>query len=138
MSKSIKVSKENAAAIEAVLHAANGKSYSHAYTSFAEIVGVANFAEQELTKLLGGKTNWTGATVHDRSGGELPNSYKYSRQCTAIKLERKSTGWFLSSASSVLAYKEAGKTSLVLTQKQDELAIAKLRKAYTVAKTATV
>jgi hypothetical protein len=136
MSKQIKLVKDNEVAIVAALHAANGKATAHAYTSFAEIERIAAIAESKLETLLGGKANWTGVIVNDRSGSELPNTYKYSRSCTALRLVRKTTGWFIDSLASVTAYKEAGKTSITLTQAQDTLAIERLRKHYTVAKPA--
>ncbi len=130
--KSIKITAANATAIRAALASVNGRADSHTYTAFADIERVTVIAERQLEALIGGKSNWTGAIVWDRSGDGLPNAYKYSRVCTSIKLVRKSTGWFLESIAAVTAYKDAGKTTVYLTADQDALAVAKVRKQYTV------
>lgn len=132
--KLTKIIPANAAAIDAALLSANGKSNTHAYTSYADISGIIKIAEDRLEILLGGKVNWEGAVVHACSGEALPKSYQYSRQCTDVNIVRKATGWFLESVACVLAFRDAGKSALHLTAAQDELAIKRLRKSYQVIK----
>lgn len=131
--KPIKVTEENAAAITAALKAENGKATGHTYTDYSSIAHIAAVAEKKLETLLGGKVNWTGAAVYDRSGDELPNAYKYKRICTAVKLLRKSAGWYLESAKAVDGYSNMVKLRITLTKAQDELAVKRVRASYTVA-----
>lgn len=131
--KAIKVTKENEAAINSALKTANGKATGHTYTEYSSIAHIAAVAEKKLELLLGGKANWAGAVVNDRSGDELPNAYKYKRICTSVKLVRKSAGWYLDSVKAVGGYSNMVKLHITLTKAQDELAVKRVRASYTVA-----
>lgn len=131
--KAIKVTEENAAAINAALKTANGKATGHTYTEFSSIAHIAALAEKKLETLLGGKASWTGAVVNDRSGDELPNAYKYKRICTSVKIVRKSTCWVLESVKAVDGYNNMVKLHITLTKDQDEIAVKRVRASYTVA-----
>ena len=131
--KAIKITEENAAAITAALKAANGKATKHTYGDYSIIAEISEIADKKLETLLGGKANWIGAVVHDRSGDELPKAYKDKRICTDIKLVRKSTGWYLESVKAVDGYSNMVKLHITLTKAQDELAVKRVRASYTVA-----
>lgn len=131
--KAIKITAENTAAIAAALLAVNGKALNHVYSTFNEIAEIAVRAEARLALILS-KKELSGAKVIARSGGVVPNAYKYSRRTTLVTIERRSSGWFLIDLKAVDAYKEAGKTIDVLTVDQDSQAVARFRKTYTVTK----
>lgn len=135
--KAIKITEANKTVIEAALKAANGAATAHTTTTFKEVEFVATMMEQQVYRLVGTKDMMVGAKVTHQSGDSLPNAYKYDRQVTVITMERRATGWFLTSATSATAYKEAGRETIYLTEQQDEAAIAQLRKAYKVTKSAT-
>lgn len=132
--KPIKIVTENAAAIEAALAAVNGKSEKHTYTLANEIIYIAESAESNLMSLLARKSDLKGAVVTATSGGgSLPNSYKYSRQVTHVKIERRSTHWWLVAVESGdLSPNQQGGVHLTLTKEQEERAIEVLRKQYSV------
>lgn len=130
--KAIKITAENAAAIELVLHEANGRSTAHAYTTFGEIADVASGAEKALAGLML-KKDFSGAVWRETSGGSVPNSYKGIRNGTAITIERRSAAWYLVSVSQVSLFKAGGGAGrLQLTTEQDAAAVAKLRSQYSV------
>lgn len=132
--KAIKIVTENAAAIEAALAAVNGKSAKHTYTLANEIIYIAESAESNLMSLLTRKSSLKGAVVTATSGGgSLPNSYKYSRQVTHVKIERRSTHWWLVAVESGSLFpNQSGGIHLTLTKEQDARAIEVLSKQYSV------
>lgn len=131
--KAIKVTAANATAIETALAAVNGKATAHAYTTAQEIIDLAERAESQLEGLGIIKSARSGAVLISASGDAVPNSYKYSRIGTRIELRRKSSDWYLTDAAQWTIYKTGGSTQMVLTKAQDELAIAALRKQYSIA-----
>lgn len=131
--KAIKVTAANAAAIETALATVNGKATAHAYTTAQEIIDLAERAESQLEGLGIIKSARSGAVLISGSGSAVPNSYKYSRTGTRIELQRKSSDWYLIGATQLTIFKSGGKTNLILTKAQDELAIAALRKQYSIA-----
>lgn len=134
--KAIKIEAKNKAAIESALKAVNGKSDAHAYTTMEEVVCVANDYEKKVVKLVGAKARAVGAIAYSESGGSVPDAYKYSRHGTSLKIERRSTGWFLVDVKQVEIYKDGGRDRLFLTAEQDAAAIDELRKAYSIIKPA--
>ena len=130
--KAIKVTATNAAAIESALAEVNGKATAHAYTTAQEIIDLAERAESQLEGLGIIKSARSGATLISVSGDAVPNSYKYSRTGTRIELQRKSGDWYLIGATQLTIFKSGGSTKMILTKAQDELAIAALRKQYSV------
>lgn len=132
--KPIKIVADNAAAIEAALAAVNGKSAKHTYTLANEIIYIAESAESNLMSLLARKSGLKGAVVTATSGGSaLPNSYKYTRQVTHVKLERRSTHWWLVVVEKgELFSNQSGEVRLALTKEQDERAVEVIRKQYSV------
>jgi hypothetical protein len=107
-------------AVENTLKSVNGKAEQHAYTDFRDIARIVDAAEKRLQEVGIPKKQRKGAVVYSTSGGTVPNSYKYSRKATTIKLERKSTGWFLVSAGMIEIYKDGGGTRICLTEQQKQ------------------
>lgn len=128
----IKINPTNRAKIEATLTAANGRATQHAYSEYYEVARVADEAEARLESLGIQKAARTGAEYFAVSGYAVPSAYNYSRKATAVCLVRRATGWFLTSASQVTIWAEAGKQELLLTQEQDARAIEVLRRRYSV------
>ena len=130
--KSIKICEANKAAIEAALKAVNGKAYDHAYTIFGEVEREAVAAEEKLLALVP-KSMASGASFASVSGSAVPNAYKYARKATFIKLERRSSAWWLVAASDCEVYKDGGKRRLILTLAQDAKAVLMMRAGYSIA-----
>ena len=122
----------NAVAIKAALDAANGKSNAHTYTDASDVWRAADAAEAQLIKLITKKIA-SGATYIDQSGGALPNAYKHSRKVTTIRLERRSSDWWLVAVVCHDAYKEAGKSRLTLTETQRDFAVSRFCAHFAVA-----
>jgi hypothetical protein len=132
--KPIRITPENAEAIEAALAAVNGKAERHAYTLTSELDRLARAAEAELMSLVGAEKYAPGATWVETSGATVANSYGYRRDATRVTLTRRPTGWFLTEATSVQIHAQGGgRGRLTLTQAQDERAVAVLRARYAVA-----
>jgi hypothetical protein len=130
--KAIKINAANIQAIQAALVAANGKACTHTFTA-NEIVDVALAAEFKVIALLGNKKDAVGARMFASSGEKLPNTYKWARQINMMRIERRSSGWWLIELSNdTLNDKSAGSTRLTLTTVQDAKAVARFKKAYQV------
>ncbi|MGZ6520075.1 MAG: hypothetical protein ACXVED_21030 [Bacteroidia bacterium] len=131
LKKAIKIINENSALMNATLLNINGRASAHTYTRADEIIALAKQADAELYSLLENKSMMRGAKFIDRSGDGLPSAYQNSRICTHVELECVNGGdWRLVSVSAVTAYRECAKSQLILTPKQDERAISKLRDRY--------
>jgi hypothetical protein len=129
----IKITKENAAAIDQALKSVNGKASSHTYTRFSEIWCVADEAEKQLAELNIPKALRKGARYVSQSGETLPSAYKYAATTMTVTIERKSGGWYLSHvAPSTLYSRTKPRKSLFINPAQDAEAIANVRKAYAV------
>jgi hypothetical protein len=127
----IKIDEASKAAIEAALHAINGKARAHAYTDLAEIVRLAEAAECALVALGLPKKLRTGAAWSDTSGSAVANAYDNRRDGTTVRLERRSTGWVLASAAKVTLYKEGGgQGRLSLTQAQADEATRRFQSQF--------
>ena len=120
--------------VEAALLAVDGKSKEHTFTDYSKIAEVVQDAESGLEKLGILKKDAAGAKFIAYSGGTVPNSYKYSRTGTAIQLERKSSGWHLTSIKTYNLYQKPPHNQFILTVKQDACAIASLRQKYNIEK----
>lgn len=136
--KAIKITADNAAAIEAALSAVNGKATAHTYTTAQEIIELAKRAESTLFNLLDRKADMKGAVMTATSGGSMPNSYKYSRTVTHVKMERRSADWWLVAVEAGSLFpNQHGGIDMTLTKEQDARAIEVLRKQYYVAASAS-
>jgi hypothetical protein len=121
-------------AVEAALLAVNGKSKEHTFTDYSKIAELVQDAELGLEKLGILKKDAAGAKFKAYSGKAVANSYKYSRTGTTIELERKSTGWHLTSIKTYNLYQKPPHNQFILTEKQDACAIASLRQKYNIEK----
>lgn len=128
--KALKITEKNKVAIEAELSECNGKATAHAYTKYEDIAQCANIAEGKVIGLVGSQDRAIGAVFCAQSGSSVPNAYKYTRESTSIRIERRASGWFLTDVFRKALYKDGGKKWLVLTEQQDLAAVALLRKSY--------
>lgn len=131
--KAIKIIAANAAELTVALKAANSRSTEHTLTDGEFILAIAEKFEDKLHHLIGNKKLANGARAVWVSGVQLPNAYKYKRTVTRLTLERRSTNWWLVSATAEQAYKDAGPEYLILTPEQDAAAHAILRRQYRLA-----
>jgi hypothetical protein len=130
--KALKIELSNTTAIESALHSVNGRSASHSYTTFEEVVKISERFEQRVYDILGSKKEMVGAVVRSESGSSVAKSYKGKRASTVVVLERKSTGWFLVSINRGELWNDGGREYLTLTAAQDARAVEVLRKNYAV------
>ena len=118
--------------VKAALFDVNGKAGAHAFTCLDQINDLARCAESALENIGIPKKDRAGAVYQATSGDAVPNAYKYSRTATLVNLERRSSGWFLTSIQASTIYKDGGKSAIILTQAQDDIAVSVLRKSYKV------
>ncbi len=130
----MKINLTNADAVRAALAAVNGKAERHAYTLPTEIASVADDAERQLARLDVPKAARKGARYVSQSSGNLPNAYKYAARGTVVTLERGAAGWFLVDVAACDIWPgKAPIQRLTVTQEQDAIAIAAVRRQYGVA-----
>lgn len=118
--------------VKAALFEVNGKADAHTFTCLDQINHLARRAESALENIGIPKKDRAGAIYQATSGDAVPSAYKYSRTATLVNLERRSGGWFLTSIQASTIYKAGGKSDIILTQAQDEIAVSVLRKSYKV------
>lgn len=124
----IRITTENAAAIEAALKNANGKAFDHTFTSFEDIETVAHKAEKRLEALGLPIKSRAGAKWVETSGEAVNGSYKYARKATTVHLVRRTAGWYLDSAEPATIYKDGGKAQKIqVTKKQEAEIIERIR-----------
>jgi len=122
--KPIKITAANTEAINAALKAVNGKATIHTFTHAWEIAGLVNAADAELARIQLPKTMHVGAKYHAVSGDKVSNSYAKkagTRIATNVRLERRSTGWFLVGIEADEVWQQGG------TEAQRDEAIARFR-----------
>jgi len=129
---------EDQAKIEDALRSVNGQADHHTYSSAAEILAIAQEAEEKLDQLSLPKKSRAGAVATKTSGYKMPKAYKYRRIATYVKLIRGSRDWYLTCALKVEIYPDTPdqRLSMTLTQEQDKLAVENFRKNYRVAASA--
>jgi hypothetical protein len=130
--KTLKITAENAQAIEDALREANGRAAEHTYTTYEEIEKIAARAERLLGGYISAVARYAGARYKSTSGGSVPNAYKFTRTATAVTLERRKAGWYLTEIRPTKIYKKGGNEALLLTPEQDAEAVVNLRKGYQV------
>ena len=130
----MKINLADTEAVRAALVAVNGKAERHAYTLPTEILAVADDAERQLARLDVPKAARRGARYVSQSGSKLPGAYKYTATGTVITLVRGAAGWFLVDVAACdIRPGHAPFQRLTLTQDQDAIAIAAVRRQYGVA-----
>jgi hypothetical protein len=127
----IKITEATAVSIDDVLAAINGKAVSHT-ANHSEVFDLAAAMEAKLDALGIPKKDRAGALACGMSGGNVPNAYKWQRTVNRFEIERRSSDWFLISASRDDIYGNAAKSSLALTVKQRDIALAKFSQQFTV------
>jgi hypothetical protein len=130
--KAINITAANAKKIEAALAAVNGRATSHTFTTYAAIEQVATILESKLDRLGIAKKYRAGASGTATSGDSVAKAYRHARNVTDIRLERRSSAWFLVAIGEATAYAEGSLPRLALTKAQDALAVANLRDAYSI------
>lgn len=124
----IRITTENAAAIEAALKNANGKAFDHAFTTFEDVEAVAHKAEKKLEALGLPLKSRAGAKWVETSGEAVNGSYKFARKATTVHLIRRTAGWYLASAEQATIYKEGGKAQKIqVTKKQEAEIVERIR-----------
>ena len=127
----IKITEVKAVDIDAVLSEINGKAVSHT-ASHREVFDLAAAMEAKLDALGIPKKDRAGALASGMSGGSVPSAYKWQRTVNRFTIERKSSEWFLISASRSDIWGNASASSLALTTKQRDIALAKFSQQFTV------
>ena len=127
----IKITEVKATDIDAVLSEINGKAVSHT-ASHREIFNLAAAMEEKLDALGIPKKDRAGALASGMSGGSVPSAYKWTRTVNRFTIERKSSEWFLISASRSDIWGNASASKLALTTKQRDIALAKFSQQFTV------
>lgn len=124
--KAIKIIPSNAAAIEAALKAVNGKAEAHAYTSYYEIVELVANADAELARIDLPRSMHAGAEYRALSGEKVNGTYAKkarTRAATRVRLERRSSAWYLTSIEAAEVWQQGGSQRLVITPEQQAEAL---------------
>lgn len=124
--------KARVAKVRNVLEQVNGYAMGHTYTTNADLVAVVARVENQLAALGLPKKARAGAVYIAVSGGRVANSYKYPRAATRATLTRRASGWWLTSVSATTINRDAPRPILMLTSEQDAIAVAELRKGYSI------
>jgi hypothetical protein len=128
--KQLKIIEGNETEIADLLFSVNGRASQHTF-NVAEIFGIARDAENAAVALLGSKKAIVGAQVSMRSGGAVPNAYKYARQMNFITIERRSSCWWIIDLDNRESYEQAqGRLRLTLTPAQAESAVARFKTGF--------
>lgn len=142
MSKLIKITAENAAAIEAALAEGNGRARAHTFTCAAEIIHEAEAAESQVADLDLPQSKRAGARYIAYScTSTLPTSYRYSAIGTRVTLRRRTGGWYLESVGRYDIYSGHGsapKDRLYLTQEQADEVTRRFQARFSVARPVAV
>ena len=126
----IKVSDDNAAKIQAVLDAVNGRSNEHTYRVYGDIAALAVAADTRRADLRLSKREAKGIQVVSVSGDAVPSSYKWRRNATRVELTYCATGWCLPALASTTIYADGGGSCTSLTPDLAALAVAKFQSAH--------
>ena len=118
----IKITTANAAKINAMLNAANGRATSHTVRCAGYVIAIADDAEARLAALP--KAERAGATLVHTPAGPWASAFKYAAQTTRLFMHRRATGWFLISAERAAVYPRAPQRDVmtISTDQRDEIA----------------
>lgn len=128
LKNAIKIEKDNLTAIQSALDVVNGKSTSHTLHNASSILTMIE-KQEECAAILVGKSNLSGVKYIFQSGFEVTKSFKYKRRGTQLTIERRSQNWFLTNVESIDLYQQCGKSQLMLTENQEQLAIKRFVKS---------
>jgi hypothetical protein len=129
--KQIKITNDHAHAIETALAITNGRAHQHAFTTYQQIADLADYGERRLRSMGLPKSARPGAVVIATSGDEMPRAYRYRRYGTRVRLVRRSSGWHLDAAETVVLWpQDCFKPELHLTVDQDAEAVRRFRGTY--------
>jgi hypothetical protein len=126
--KPIKIDFAYAKQLQAMLDKVNGKARTYTFAASGQLLLLAEDAERQLNALGVAKARRKGASAIAVSGGTMPRAYKFSRQLTKVRIERRTAGWYLISAEQISGHR--GGSMLILTPAQDAEAVANLRLTY--------
>ena len=130
--KSVKITAANASKITDWLAAVNGKPTDHTLNDSETLFSLVSTAHNELLDLLGSTKAIVGACLTYRSGQAVSSAQKHVRKNTEIRIEFRAAGAYLTDVvASTVAHKLGEERTLILTEKQDALAIARQRTKYT-------
>jgi len=127
----IKITEATAVSIDDVFAAINGKAVSHT-ANHNEVFDLAAAMEAKLDALGIPKKDRAGALACGMSGGNVPSAYKWQRTVNRFEIERRSSDWFLISASRDNIFGNAWASDLSLTAKQRDIALAKFSQQFIV------
>lgn len=96
----IRITDSNHAAIAAELAAVNGKATSFTIGSAVTVAALAAEAEAMLRRRGVPQTLRRGCTYSYTPAGPTASAYQYAAKSTHVKIERRSSDWYLVSASS--------------------------------------
>jgi hypothetical protein len=132
--KQFKINEKNEKAVADLLLFVNGRATQHTF-AVAEVFGIARDAEIAAMALLGSKKAIVGAQAFMRSGGAVPNAYKYPREMNLFKIERRSSGWWIVLLTkNILNDKTKDTIMLSLTSDQAALATKRFQSQFLVRK----
>ena len=127
----IKIDIKNVNSITDAIAAVNGKAEAHT-AGHRDIYDLAEYMDTKLSSLGIPKKDWVGAIAHGMSGGSVPSAYKYKRNVSRYKIERRSSGWFFTMYHRTDIYGDASAPRLSLTPAQRDIALAKFSKQFAV------
>ena len=127
----VKITEANRRAINVLLGEINGKSLAHTAHD-KHVFELAELMEMRLEKFGIAKKDRSGARASGMSGGNVPTAYKYSRIVNTYTIERKSSDWFLISATKTETWGNASKDLLSLTPAQRDIAVSKFTAQFSV------
>jgi hypothetical protein len=129
--KPIKITPENATVIEQALHAVNGRATQHCYNTYNTIEWMALDGDKFLTGIYIPQKAWKGATRTETSGGKVANSYKYTRNATTVRIERRSSAWYPVEIRPATVFSNGGgRAHYGLTPEQDAIATEHFAQQY--------
>jgi len=129
--KPIKVTRNNATAIEAALREVNGKATAHTFSDYFEIEATATEAERRLSELGIAKSRHVGARLACTSGGAYAKKGAL-RVVTRIAIERRQSGWYLTKVSREWFQQGGGPGQLYVTAAQRDEAWANVAAKFVV------
>ncbi|HAL39094.1 MAG TPA: hypothetical protein DCP03_13700 [Polaromonas sp.] len=134
--KPIKITVQATNEIQIALRAVNGTATAHTLHDAVDIIDLAKQAEKTVVCLVAAKARAQGAVLVHTSGDSVARAYQNSRKATTVRLERRSSDWYLVDISEAKINTEAGKQKLWLSEAQDAFAITELRAQYSIIKPA--